>query len=141
MIVGRPHHILVVLDDDHRIARVAQLLRGCGSAARCRAGAGRWKARREYKARAPASSRSAWPGGCAGSRRPTANATNAPARGSPARRRSRKRSRSRISLTISWAIFRSLGEQYFSMSAIHSEKSGDRHGRHFGDVLARRCGN
>ena len=71
-IVGGADRILVMLDDDHRVAEIAQPLAGSPAAGRCRAGAGRSTARRAHRARRSGRSRSARRGGCAGSRRPTA---------------------------------------------------------------------
>jgi hypothetical protein len=51
----------------------------CRAGARCRAGAGRSRARRAHRARRSGPSRSARRGGCAGSRRPTACPSRAPA--------------------------------------------------------------
>ena len=85
-VVGRAHRALVVLDDDHGVAEVAQPLERARSAARCRAGAGRSTARRGCRARRPGSSRSASPAGSAGPRRPTAWPPRARATGSRRRR-------------------------------------------------------
>ena len=53
--------------------------RASPAACGCRAGAGRSTARRARRARRSGSSRSAWPGGCAALRRPTASPPSAPA--------------------------------------------------------------
>ena len=45
-VVGLHDGVLVVLDDDHRVADVAQVLERAAAGGRCRAGAGRWTARR-----------------------------------------------------------------------------------------------
>ena len=49
--VGDADGVLVMLDHDHGIAEVAQALEGLQAAAHCRAGAGRWRARRARRAR------------------------------------------------------------------------------------------
>ena len=71
-VVGRAHGLLVVLHHDERVAQVPQALERVEQLVGCLSGAGRWRARREYRAHPSATSRSAWPDGCAGSRRPTA---------------------------------------------------------------------
>ena len=65
-VVGRPHRVFVVLDDDDRVPLIAQIAAGCRAACRCRGDAGRSTARRECRRRRPGRSRSARPGGCAG---------------------------------------------------------------------------
>ena len=50
-IIRRAHRVLVVLDDDERVAEVAQTLAASRAACRCRAGAVRCSARRGYTAR------------------------------------------------------------------------------------------
>ena len=70
-IIGAADRLLVMLDDDHRVAEIAQPLRASRAAGRCRADAGRSTARRAHRARRSGPSRSARRGGCAGSRRPT----------------------------------------------------------------------
>ena len=85
-VVGRAHRALVVLDDEHGVAEVAQALERARSAARCRAGAGRSTARRGCRARRPARSRSASPAGSAAPRRPTASPPRGPSTGSRRRR-------------------------------------------------------
>ena len=107
-VVGGAHRALVVLDDDHRVAEVAQPLQRARSGARCRAGAGRSTARRGCRARRPATSRSASPAGSAAPRRPTASPPRAPAtgsrrrrcRGSAAARRSRAGSAARSARSV-----------------------------------------
>ena len=71
-VIGGANRLLVVLDHDHRVAEVAQLLERARAAARCRAGAVRSTARRGCTARRRAASRSASPAGCAAPRRRTA---------------------------------------------------------------------
>ena len=56
-----------------RCCRGRAAARASRSASRCRAGAGRSTARRGCRARRPATSRSGWPAGSAGPRRPTAS--------------------------------------------------------------------
>ena len=68
-VVGGADGLLVVLDHDDRVAQVAQAQQGRDQAAGCRAGAGRWSARRGCRARRRGRSRSGWPAGCAGPRR------------------------------------------------------------------------
>ena len=50
-VVGGADRVLVVLDDDHGVAEVAQPLAAFRAAARCRAGAGRSRARPARRAR------------------------------------------------------------------------------------------
>ena len=59
----------------------------CRAGVRCRAGAGRSTVRRARTARRSGRSRSGWPAGCAGSRRPTAWRNRATRSGSRARHR------------------------------------------------------
>ena len=73
-VVGRGDHFAVVLDQDQRVAQVAQVLQGLRAAGGCRADAGRWSARRARTARRSGRCRSGWPGGCAAIRRRTASA-------------------------------------------------------------------
>ena len=70
--VGGPDRLLVVLDDEDRVAEVAQPRRASRSASRCRAGGARSTARRGCTGRPSGSSRSASRGGSAAPRRPTA---------------------------------------------------------------------
>ena len=70
-VIGGEDRVLVMLDDDHRVAEFAQAPAASRAAARCRAGAGRSTARRARRARRSGPSRSARRGGCAGFRRPT----------------------------------------------------------------------
>ena len=86
-VVGRADRLLVVLDDDDRVAEIAQAAAASRAARGCRAGAGRSTARRARRARRSGSSRSASPGGCAGLRRPRAWRRCARASGSRRRRR------------------------------------------------------
>ena len=76
---------LVVLDDDHRVACVAAARAACRAAWRCRAGAGRWSARRGCSRRRAGSSRAAPPAGCAAPRRRRACRRAGRASGSRAR--------------------------------------------------------
>ena len=108
-VVGGPHRVFVVLDDDDRVAHVAQAVRAWRAAGRCRAGAGRSKARRGCRARRPARSRSGRPGECAAIRRRKASARCGRASGIRARRSIRKPSRPRISLSTSAAMMRARG--------------------------------
>ena len=85
--VGGAHHLLVVLDDEHGVAEVAQPLAACRSAGRCRAGAARSTARRGCRGRRRAASRSASRAAAAAPRRPRASPTRGRARGSRRRRR------------------------------------------------------
>ena len=85
-VVGRAHRLLVVLDDEHGVAQVAQALEGRDELASCRAGAGRSTARRARRARRRAPSRSGWPAGSAAPRRPTASPPRGPSTGSRCRR-------------------------------------------------------
>ena len=87
-VVGGEDRLLVVLDHDHRVAEVAEVFQRLEQALRCRAGAGRSRARRARRARRSGPSRSARRGGCAGSRRRRACRNCATASGSRARRRS-----------------------------------------------------
>ena len=96
-VVGGADRLLVVLDDDHGVAEIAQPRRASPAACGCRAGAGRSTARRARRARRSGSRRSASPAGCAALRRPTASRRCGRASGSRRRRRRRKRRRSRIS--------------------------------------------
>ena len=57
-VVGGPHRVLVVLDDEDGVAHVAQPFAGCAAGGRCRAGAGRCTARRGCRARRRGRSRS-----------------------------------------------------------------------------------
>ena len=59
--VGGAHRVLVVLDDDQRVAEIAQRLAASPAAGRCRADAARSTARRGCTARRPARCRSASP--------------------------------------------------------------------------------
>ena len=86
-VVGRGDHLAVVLDQDQRVAQVAQVLQAPAAAGGCRAGAGRWSARRGRRARRSGRCRSGWPGGCAATRRRTASAPAGSASGSRGRRR------------------------------------------------------
>ena len=67
------------------------------SAGCCRADAGRWKARREHRARRADASRSAWPAGCAGPRRRSASPRCGRAKGTSGPTAQRNSSRSAIS--------------------------------------------
>ncbi len=67
--IGRADGLVIMLDDQHGVAQVAQALRACSAGGRYRAGAGRWRARPARTARPSAASRSASPGGCAAPRR------------------------------------------------------------------------
>ena len=87
-VVGRANRLLVVLDDEHGVAEVAQLARASRAAGGCRAGAGRSTARRARRARRSAASRSASRAGCAGLRRPRASRRCGRASDSRRRRRS-----------------------------------------------------
>ena len=107
-VVRRAHGALVVLDDDHRVARGRAAARACRSAARCRAGEGRSRARRGCRGRRPGSTRSGWPAGSAAPRRPIASRPPARARDSRRPTLSRKLSRSSISRRIRRAIWRSV---------------------------------
>ena len=64
-VIGAAHRFFVVLDDDERVALSLQRRRACRAAARCRAGAGRWSARRARRARRADSSRAAPRAECA----------------------------------------------------------------------------
>ena len=64
-VIGRLDHLAVVLDQEQRVAQVAELLQRPEQPARCRAGAGRSSARRARRARRSGRCRSGWPGGCA----------------------------------------------------------------------------
>ncbi len=86
-VVGRLDHLAVVLDEDQRVAQVAEVLQGARAAGRCRAGAGRSSARRARRGRPSGRCRSGWPGGSAGSRRRRASACRGPGSGSRGRRR------------------------------------------------------
>ena len=72
--------------------------------ARCRAGAGRWTAHPEYRARRQGWNRSASPAGCAGPRRRRACPPRGRASDSPDPTSTRKRRRALISLRIGAAI-------------------------------------
>ena len=98
--VGGADRLLVVLDDDDRVAEVAQPLQRLQQPRRCRAGASRSTARRAHRARRSARSRSARPAGCAGSRRPTTCPRRATGSGIRARHCCRKPSRSLISFRM-----------------------------------------
>ena len=87
-VVGGADRLLVVLDDDHGVAEIAQPRQRRRAACGCRAGAGRSTARRARRARRSGSRRSASPAGCAGLRRPTASRRCGRASGSRRRRRS-----------------------------------------------------
>ena len=134
--VGGADRLLVVLDDDDRVAEVAQPLQRRRAAARCRAGAARSTARRARRARRSAPSRSARRAGCAGSRRPTA----CPRRAIRVRYSSptffRKPSRSLISFRMRAAISLWLGVSVASTPANQSPASSDRQRRRLADVLA-----
>ena len=93
-VVGRAHHLLVVLDHEHGVAEVAQPLERRRSACRCRAGGGRSTARRGCRARRRAGSRSASRAAAAAPRRRRASRPRGRAAGSR-RRRSRGRSAAR----------------------------------------------
>ena len=73
-LIGGPHRLFVVLDDDDRVAHVAQPAERPQAGGRCRAGAGRSTARRGYTARRPGRCRSGRPGESAATRRPRASA-------------------------------------------------------------------
>ena len=85
--VGDAHHLLVVLDDEHRVAERLEPLQRRRSAGRCRAGGARSTARRGCRGRRRAASRSASRAGAAAPRRPTASSRRGRAGGSRRRRR------------------------------------------------------
>ena len=102
-VVGGAHRPLVVLDDDHRVAQVAEAVQGRDQLLRCRAGANRSTARRGCTSPRPGWSRSASPDGSAAPRRLRGTGRSGPAtdsrcrrcRGTKAARRSRARSGAR----------------------------------------------
>ena len=103
-VVGGEDRVVVVLDDDHAVAEVAQVLQRRRAAGRCRAGAGRSTARRARTSRRSGPSRSATRAGCAAPRRRTASRRSGRATGSRARRCSGTAAGSTISLMILSAI-------------------------------------
>ena len=102
-VIGGPDRLLVVLDDQDRVAEVAEP-RACRGGAGCPAGGARSTARRGCRARRPGSIRSASPGGSAAPRHPD----SVPAARSSVRYSRptfwRKPSRSRISFRTRRAI-------------------------------------
>ena len=68
-VIRGAHRLFVVLDDDHRVAEIAQAARASRAAARCRAGAGRSTARRGCTTRRRDANRFASRAGCAALRR------------------------------------------------------------------------
>ena len=103
-VVGRADRFFVVLDDEDRVAQIAQPRRASRAARGCPAGAGRSTARRARRARRSGSTRSAWRAGCAALRRPTASRRCARASGIRRRRRRGNAGGSRISRRIRLAI-------------------------------------
>ena len=106
------------------------------SASRCRADAARSTARRGCRGRRPARSRSGWPAGSAGPRRPTASRPRAPSTGSPTPTLSRNCRRSSISRRISRAIRRSCSD---SSSSAHPLQRPARRQRR--ELVDRRVGD
>ena len=135
-VVGAADRVLVVLDHDQRVALVAELLQRVEQDAGCRAGAGRWSARRARSTRPAGSSRAAPRAGCAAPRRPTASAPRGRAPGSPGRPRSRKREpRRRSRRARSRAISAS---RPFSVELVEERCAVvDRQRRELGDRAAR----
>ena len=86
-VIGAPDRVLVVLDDEQRVALARRAVRARRAARRCRADAGRSSARRARSRRRAGSSRVARRGGCAAPRRRTASARRGRARYNPGRRR------------------------------------------------------
>ena len=68
-VVGAADRVFVVLHHDQRVALVAQACAARRAASGCRAGAGRWSARRARSRRPAGCCRAARPGGCAAPRR------------------------------------------------------------------------
>ena len=68
-VVGDADGLLVVLDHDHGVAEVAHAQERPRSGGGCRAGEGRWRARRARTTRPRDPSRPGWPAGSAGPRR------------------------------------------------------------------------
>ena len=81
-VIGAADGVLVVLDHDQRVAMTGELAQGRRAGSRCRAGAGRWSARRARSTRPAGSSPAARRGGCAAPRRPRASARRGRAAGS-----------------------------------------------------------
>ena len=68
-VVGRPHRVFIVFDDDDRVAQVAKLGTAYRAVADCRAGEGRSRVRRECTAHRRGRSRFARRGECVAIRR------------------------------------------------------------------------
>ena len=91
--------VLVVLDHHQRVALGLQLVAACRAGCGCRAGAGRWSARRGCSTRRAGWSPAAPRAGCAAPRRPRAWAPSGRAPGSRGPLRSGKRGASAVSAT------------------------------------------
>ena len=109
--VGRSHHPRVVLDDDDRVAHVAQRDTRRRSAVRRPSGASRRTARPARTACPPATIRARAPAGFAGPRRRRAFARYVRASGSPGRRRPGTPTAAVSSERIGAAISRSVGRE------------------------------
>ena len=72
-VIGPGDHFAIVLDQQQRVAQVAQPEQCARAAGDCRAGASRSSARRARTARRSVRCRPGWPGGCAAPRRPRAS--------------------------------------------------------------------
>ena len=68
-VVGVADGVFVVLDDEDGVAEIAKAFERLDEARCCRAGGGRWRARRARRGRRGGVSRSGWRDGCAGLRR------------------------------------------------------------------------
>ena len=82
-VVGAADRVLVVLHHHQRVALVARASAARSAGCGCRAGAGRWSARRARSTRPAGCCPAAPPGGCAAPRRRSAWARRGPASGSP----------------------------------------------------------
>ena len=98
--VGGPDRVLVVLDDDQRVAQVAQPEQRLEQPVVVPLVQPDATARRARTARRPGRSRSGWPAGSAAPRRRPAWPTPGPGSGSPGPRRAGSRSRALTSLRI-----------------------------------------
>ena len=67
-VVGMPDRVGVMLDDEHRVAQVAQSFQGSQTDDRCRAGADQCWVHQEYAAHPPGRRRSGWRAECAAPR-------------------------------------------------------------------------
>ena len=68
-VVGRAHHVRIVLHHQDGVAQLAQLVEDADQPRRCPRRAGRWTARRARSRRPPGASPDRWPAGCAALRR------------------------------------------------------------------------